>query len=141
KMVDNLVSALRDRINGLDWMSAPTKKEAVTKLNAYMRKVAYPDTWRSYAGLTVKRGQYAAGRGAVVRVRAAAELGARRQAGGPHRVEHDAANGERVLQPVAESDPVPCRHPRAAILRSNGRRCGELRCARRRDRTRDVARL
>jgi len=59
KMVDNLVSALRDRINGLDWMSEPTKKEAVTKLNAYMRKVAYPDTWRSYAGLTVKPGAYA----------------------------------------------------------------------------------
>ena len=44
KMVDNLVSALRDRINGLDWMSTPTKQEAVTKLDAYMRKVAYPDT-------------------------------------------------------------------------------------------------
>ena len=53
KMVDNLVSALRDRINGLDWMSAPTKRQAVAKLDAYLRKVAYPDTWRSYATLAV----------------------------------------------------------------------------------------
>ena len=32
KMVDNLVSALRDRINGLDWMSSATKVQAVAKL-------------------------------------------------------------------------------------------------------------
>ncbi len=59
-MVDNLVNALNERIQQLDWMSAATKKEASTKLMAYMRKVAYPDTWRSYAGLTVKPGEYAA---------------------------------------------------------------------------------
>jgi putative endopeptidase len=58
-MVNNLVNALNDRIQQLDWMSAATKKEASTKLMAYMRKVAYPDTWRSYAGLDVKSGQYA----------------------------------------------------------------------------------
>ena len=58
KMVDNLVSALRDRINGLDWMSEPTKQQAVTKLNAFLRKVAYPDTWRDYSSLSVKSGSY-----------------------------------------------------------------------------------
>ena len=58
KMVDNLVSALRDRITGLDWMSEPTKKEAVTKLNAFLRKVAYPDKWRDYSTLAIKGGSY-----------------------------------------------------------------------------------
>jgi putative endopeptidase len=58
QMVDNLVSALRDRINQLDWMSAATKKEAVGKLDAYLRKVAYPDTWRDYSALTVKPGAF-----------------------------------------------------------------------------------
>jgi putative endopeptidase len=58
KMVDNLVSALRDRINGLDWMSAATKKQAVAKLDAYLRKVAYPDRWRSYATLAVHTDAY-----------------------------------------------------------------------------------
>ncbi|MDQ6612830.1 MAG: M13 family metallopeptidase [Gemmatimonadota bacterium] len=58
KMVDNLVSALRDRINGLDWMSAPTKAQAVTKLNAFLRKVAYPDKWRDYSAMQIKTGSY-----------------------------------------------------------------------------------
>ncbi len=58
KMVDNLVSALRDRINGLDWMSQPTKVQAVAKLNAFMRKVAYPDKWRDYSTLAIKTGSY-----------------------------------------------------------------------------------
>ncbi len=58
KMVDNLVSALRDRINGLDWMSQPTKVQAVAKLNAFLRKVAYPDKWRDYSTLTIKPGSY-----------------------------------------------------------------------------------
>jgi putative endopeptidase len=58
KMVDNLVSALRTRIEGLDWMSQPTKTQAVAKLNAFLRKVAYPDKWRDYSTLTLEPGQY-----------------------------------------------------------------------------------
>ena len=58
KMVDNLVSALRDRINALDWMSAATKVQAVTKLNAFLRKVAYPDKWRDYSAMQIKTGSY-----------------------------------------------------------------------------------
>jgi len=58
KMVDNLVSALRDRINGLDWMSQQTKVQAVAKLNAFLRKVAYPDKWRDYSTLAIKPGSY-----------------------------------------------------------------------------------
>ncbi|MFI5229306.1 MAG: M13 family metallopeptidase [Gemmatimonadales bacterium] len=58
KMVDNLVSALRDRIRGLDWMSEATKAQAVDKLNAFMRKVAYPDKWRDYSTLNIKPGSY-----------------------------------------------------------------------------------
>jgi putative endopeptidase len=58
KMVDNLVSALRDRIKGLDWMSDATKVQAVAKLDAFLRKVAFPDKWRDYSTLTVKTGSY-----------------------------------------------------------------------------------
>src|SRR6185503_10713818 len=58
KVVDNLVSALHDRIQGLDWMSAATKREATTKLDAYLRKVAYPDKWTDYSALQIKPGQY-----------------------------------------------------------------------------------
>jgi putative endopeptidase len=58
KMVDNLVSALRDRIRQLDWMSEPTKQQAVAKLDAFLRKVAYPDKWRDYSTLEIKSGSY-----------------------------------------------------------------------------------
>jgi putative endopeptidase len=58
KMVDNLVSALRDRIKGLDWMSDATKVQAVAKLDAFLRKIAYPDKWRDYSTLAVKAGSY-----------------------------------------------------------------------------------
>jgi putative endopeptidase len=58
QMVDNLVSALRERIAQLDWMSAATKQQATIKLEAFLRKVAYPDTWRDYSTLLVKPGAY-----------------------------------------------------------------------------------
>jgi putative endopeptidase len=58
KMVDNLVSALRDRIRQLDWMSEPTKVQAVAKLDAFLRKVAYPDKWRDYSALAITPGSY-----------------------------------------------------------------------------------
>ncbi|MEO7359041.1 MAG: M13 family metallopeptidase [Gemmatimonadaceae bacterium] len=58
KMVDNLVSALRDRINGLDWMSSQTKVQAVAKVNAFLRKVAYPDRRRDYSAMNIKTGSY-----------------------------------------------------------------------------------
>jgi putative endopeptidase len=65
KMVDNLVSALRNRIEGLDWMSQPTKTQAVAKLNAFLRKVAYPDKWRDYSTLALEPGRYYANQRAV----------------------------------------------------------------------------
>jgi putative endopeptidase len=71
KMVDNLVKALRTRITNLDWMSQPTKDQAVRKLDAFLRKVAYPDKWRSYANLEIKTGNYAANLNAVAEWNAA----------------------------------------------------------------------
>jgi putative endopeptidase len=58
QMVDNLVSALRERIAQLDWMSPATKQQATTKLDAFLRKVAYPDQWRDYTTLHVRPGAY-----------------------------------------------------------------------------------
>ena len=58
QMVENLVSALRERIGQLDWMSTTTKQQATAKLDAFLRKVAYPDSWRDYSTLLVKPGAY-----------------------------------------------------------------------------------
>ena len=57
-IVDNMVSVLHDQIGQLDWMSDSTKKQALTKLDAFTRKIGYPDKWRDYSKLEVARGEY-----------------------------------------------------------------------------------
>ena len=56
QMVHELESALETDINGLAWMTPPTRKEALAKLHAVAEKIGYPDRWRDYSGLTVVRG-------------------------------------------------------------------------------------
>ncbi len=58
EMVHNLIDALRADIETLDWMSAPTKVQALAKLNAIMLKIGYPDKWRDYSAYTVDPGPY-----------------------------------------------------------------------------------
>ena len=58
KMVHNLISALHDDIETLDWMSPATKTQALDKLSHIILKVGYPDHWRSYAAFHVTRGPY-----------------------------------------------------------------------------------
>ncbi len=57
-IVDNMVSVLHDQIGQLDWMSDSTKKQALVKLDAFTRKIGYPDKWRDYSKLEVVRGEY-----------------------------------------------------------------------------------
>jgi putative endopeptidase len=58
KMVDNLQAVLRERIGQLDWMSDSTRVEALAKLDAFGRKIGYPDRWRDYSTLQVKPGAH-----------------------------------------------------------------------------------
>ena len=53
-LVGNILVAYRESIDGLDWMSAPTKKEAQAKLATFTPKIGYPDKWRDYSALTIK---------------------------------------------------------------------------------------
>ncbi|RMG76874.1 MAG: M13 family peptidase, partial [Bacteroidetes bacterium] len=59
KMVDNLFAAFKERIESLDWMSEPTKKEALKKLSSIGRKIGYPDKWKDYSKLEITRDSYA----------------------------------------------------------------------------------
>jgi predicted metalloendopeptidase len=58
EMVKNLVEALRADLTALDWMSNETRKRAIAKLDAFVRKIGFPDKWRSYESLSVARGPY-----------------------------------------------------------------------------------
>ncbi len=55
QLVRNLLAAFDRGIDSLAWMSAETKAEAHTKLAKIKVKIAYPDKWRDYAGLEVRR--------------------------------------------------------------------------------------
>ncbi len=60
KIVNNLVDELHDRIQKLDWMSAPTKTQALAKLGAFKKKIGFPDKWKDYSTLRITAGQYLA---------------------------------------------------------------------------------
>jgi putative endopeptidase len=54
KMVDALEQSLDQDIQGLDWMSPDTKKQAKVKLDAIRNKIGYPDQWRDYGSVVIK---------------------------------------------------------------------------------------
>jgi putative endopeptidase len=58
EMVKNLVAALREDLSTLSWMSDQTRQRAIAKLDAFIRKIGYPDRWRSYEAVQIKRGPY-----------------------------------------------------------------------------------
>ena len=53
-LVGDIRTAMKARIERLDWMSQPTKTKALEKLAAFTVKIGYPDKWRDYSGLTIK---------------------------------------------------------------------------------------
>ena len=53
-LVADLLEAYRRAIAGLDWMSEPTKREALAKLAALKPMIGYPTVWRDYSGLVVR---------------------------------------------------------------------------------------
>lgn len=58
ELVSNLVKAYEIRIQNLDWMTDVTKQKALDKLHAFTPKIAYPDKWKEYEGLEIKRGSF-----------------------------------------------------------------------------------
>ena len=55
KLVANLMLAFKQSINTLDWMSPATKKEAQAKLATFVPKIGYPNKWRDYSALVIKK--------------------------------------------------------------------------------------
>ncbi|HEU4697631.1 MAG TPA: M13 family metallopeptidase [Gemmatimonadales bacterium] len=59
-MVDAMREVLRERIGRLEWMSEATRRQALVKLDAFGRKIGYPEKWQDYSALTVERGPFVA---------------------------------------------------------------------------------
>ena len=56
EMVDNILIVMGERINSVDWMTDTTKEKALKKLASFKVKIGYPDKWKDYSSLEVKRG-------------------------------------------------------------------------------------
>ncbi|MBS2011957.1 MAG: M13 family metallopeptidase [Deltaproteobacteria bacterium] len=59
-MVQAIEEAMHGNLEKLAWMDEPTRKSAFGKLSKIANKIAYPDKWRSYDGLTIARESYLA---------------------------------------------------------------------------------
>ena len=55
ELVTNLIEAYRRNIVGLDWMGEATKAKALEKLGQFTPKIGYPDRWRDYSALEIRR--------------------------------------------------------------------------------------
>lgn len=54
-LVNNLQETYRQRIEQTDWMSDSTKTKAIAKLNAFTKKIGYPDKWKDYSSIDINR--------------------------------------------------------------------------------------
>jgi putative endopeptidase len=58
EMVHEIEQQMALDIQGLTWMSAPTKREALVKLQAVTNKIGYPDKWRDYSTVEIRPADY-----------------------------------------------------------------------------------
>ena len=79
-LVRTMLAAFDGAIDSLDWMSPVTRQAAKAKLAKFTVKIGYPDKWRDYSKLEVRRGDYA---GNVLRSRAFAFEYRTSRLGGP----------------------------------------------------------
>jgi putative endopeptidase len=118
-MIGDIKSALRARIEKLDWMSASTKQSALKKLDAMTLKIGYPDRWKIYDGLIIEVDDFA---GNWLRARAwafddrVADLGKpvdrTRWSASPHLVNAFAGGLNEIVFPAAILQP-PFFYPQA----------------------------
>ncbi len=58
EMVKNLRAAMKETIEGLEWMSPATKQRALEKLSTFNPKIGYPDRWKDYSRVSISRASY-----------------------------------------------------------------------------------
>ena len=53
EMVGFIVQAMKQRLEKLDWMDEPTRKEALNKLASFHVKIGYPEKWHDYSSVKI----------------------------------------------------------------------------------------
>ena len=55
EMVNNILAAMHDTIESVEWMGPDTKKKALEKLATFNPKIGYPDKWKDYSSIPLSR--------------------------------------------------------------------------------------
>lgn len=55
ELVTNLLKAYEADIRTLGWMTPATRAKALEKIHTFMPKIGYPDKWRDYSVLSIRR--------------------------------------------------------------------------------------
>jgi len=58
RMTRQIEKAMEEDIRGLDWMSPATKEKALEKLGTIVNKIGYPDRWRDYGPIAIRRDDF-----------------------------------------------------------------------------------
>lgn len=57
-LVNNLQQAYEERIKKVDWMTPETKQKAVDKLDAFVKKIGYPEKWKNFDDVEISPDSY-----------------------------------------------------------------------------------
>ena len=140
-MVKNILAAMSETVNQLDWMSPATKKKAEEKIATFNVKVGYPDKWKDYSSVSVSRGAYFDD---VVAASTFLVADDRSTIGKPvdrGRWGMTPPTSNAYYNPLLNEIVFPAGISAASGVQREGDRRGELRRDRRRDRARDQPRL
>jgi predicted metalloendopeptidase len=112
QMFDDIRTAMRQRIDALPWMNAPTKVLARAKLDAMAAKIGAPAQWKRYDGLALEPDDYAGNQLRVAQWQTAqrlADLGRpvdrSRWSMSPYMVNAQASSGNQIVIPAGILQP------------------------------------
>ena len=57
-LVENLKAVFRDHLEKVDWMTDATRAKALAKFARFTQKIGYPDKFRDYSSVKIKRDDY-----------------------------------------------------------------------------------
>jgi putative endopeptidase len=58
RMTKQIEDAMRADLESLTWMGPQTKRQALAKMHTLVNKIGYPDKWRDYSKVAVKRDDF-----------------------------------------------------------------------------------
>lgn len=58
EMIGHIKAVMRDRLEAVAWMSEPTRQKALAKFDRFAPMIGYPDRWRDYSRVEIRRDDY-----------------------------------------------------------------------------------